>query len=45
VLAFAADAHFGVVLMSNGENGRALSPAYCEPLFHSNRQGDLPPLD
>jgi CubicO group peptidase (beta-lactamase class C family) len=44
VLAFAADASFGVALMTNSEGGRALIPAFCGPLFHSNGQGDFPPL-
>ena len=45
VLAFAADASFGVALMTNGEGGRALIPAFCGPLFRSNGQGDFPLLD
>jgi CubicO group peptidase (beta-lactamase class C family) len=44
VLAFAADASFGVALMTNGEGGRELIPAFCEPLFRSNGQGDFPIL-
>jgi CubicO group peptidase (beta-lactamase class C family) len=44
VLAFAADASSGVALMTNSEGGRALIPAFCEPLFRSNGQGDFPLL-
>lgn len=45
VLAFAADSSFGVALMTNGEGGRALIPAFCGPLFRSNGQGEFPPID
>jgi CubicO group peptidase (beta-lactamase class C family) len=45
VLAFAADASFGVTLMTNSEGGRGLIPAFCEPLFQSTGQGPFPPID
>lgn len=45
VLAFAADASFGVALMLNGDGGRAVIPAFCTPLFEYNRQGAFPTLD
>jgi CubicO group peptidase (beta-lactamase class C family) len=44
ILAFAADASFGVALMTNGDGGRALIPAFCNSLFRANDQGDLPGL-
>ena len=38
VLVFAADASFGVALMTNGEGGRAVIPEFLNALFAAYRQ-------
>lgn len=44
VIAFAADARFGVAIMTNGEGGRGLIPAFGQALFDAGRLGDFPLL-
>lgn len=43
ILAFDADAAFGVALMTNGEGGRALLPAFLEALFAAYGQDPFRP--
>jgi CubicO group peptidase (beta-lactamase class C family) len=45
VLTFVADGSFGLALMTNGEGGRALIPAFCGGIFAANGQGSVPPID
>jgi hypothetical protein len=42
VIAFAADASFGLVIMTNGEGGRWLIPAFGQALFDARSLGDFP---
>lgn len=42
VIAFAADASFGLVIMTNGEGGRWLIPAFGRALFDARSLGDFP---
>ncbi len=44
VLVFAADGSFGLALMTNGEGGRPLIPAFANAVFGAYGQGDFPPL-
>ena len=44
VLVFAADASFGLALMTNGEGGRPLIPAFANAVFGAYGQGDFPAL-
>lgn len=43
ILAFDADAAFGIALMTNGEGGRALLPAFLEGLFAAHGQEPFRP--
>jgi CubicO group peptidase (beta-lactamase class C family) len=45
VLTFVADGSFGLALMTNGEGGRPLIPAFCGAVFASNGQGSFPSID
>ena len=45
VLTFIADGSFGLALMTNGEGGRPLIPAFCGAVFASNGQGSFPSID
>ena len=45
VLTFVADGGFGLALMTSGEGGRALLPAFCGKIFAANGQGSFPPID
>ena len=45
VLTFVADGSFGLALMTNGEGGRALIPAFCKKVFAINGQGPFPSID
>jgi CubicO group peptidase (beta-lactamase class C family) len=45
VLVFAADASFGVVLMTNGEGGRPLIPEFLDALFAAHGQEPFRPAD
>ena len=44
VIAFAADASFGVVIMTDGEGGRGLIPAFGQALFDARKLGRFPVL-
>lgn len=44
VIAFAADASFGVAIVTNGEGGRWLIPAFGRALFDAGSLGDFPLL-
>lgn len=44
VIAFAADASFGVAIMTNGEGGRGLIPTFGQALFDAGKLGDFPTL-
>ena len=45
VPSFLADGSFGLALMTNGEGGRALVPAFCKKIFATNGQGSFPSID
>ncbi len=45
VLVFAADASFGVALMTNGEGGRQLIPAFLAATFEAFDQDPFKPMD
>jgi CubicO group peptidase (beta-lactamase class C family) len=45
ILAFAADASFGVVLMTNGEGGRPLIPEFLSAVFAAHGQEPFRPAD
>ena len=45
VLVFAADGSFGTVLMTNGEGGRPLIPAFLGGLFDAYQQDPFKPAD
>lgn len=42
---FLADGSFGLALMTNGEGGRELIPAFCKKVFATNGQGQFPSID
>jgi len=43
-IAFAADANFGVAIMTTGEGGRGLIPAFGRAPFNAGNPGDFPRL-
>jgi hypothetical protein len=45
VLTFLADGSFGLALMTNGEGGCALIPAFCKKVFATNGQGSFASID
>jgi hypothetical protein len=45
MLVFAADASFGVALMTNGEGGRPLIPEFLDALFDAYGQDPFGPAD
>lgn len=45
VLTFVADGSFGLALMTSGEGGRPLIPAFGERVFAANGQGSFPAID